>query len=69
MTTYADKNVTSLKALKLAVKAGERIGIFSAGLGVTPIDGTAYLSGPHYPAPHKWYAEVVIKGGVIVKVK
>ena len=29
----------------------------------------AYLEGPHYPEPHKWYAEVEMKDGVIVKVK
>jgi hypothetical protein len=27
------------------------------------------LEGPHYPQPHRWYAEATVRDGVIVKVK
>jgi hypothetical protein len=37
--------------------------------GNEPTDGTICLEGPHYPAPHTWYAEAKIKNGVVVKVK
>ena len=80
---YTDRNFKTKKELKAAVEAyntikgvdGER-----AGRGVTyyqpgpfggnaPRDGTIYLEGPHYPQPHRWYAEAVVKDGVVVKVK
>lgn len=31
-------------------------------------DGTVYLEGPHYPKPHRWYAECQAENGRIVKV-
>ncbi len=31
--------------------------------------GIAYCEGPHYPKPHTWYAQVVVEGGIIKKVK
>jgi hypothetical protein len=27
------------------------------------------VEGPHYPEPHKWYAEVEVKDYIVVKVK
>ncbi len=37
--------------------------------GDEPRDGEFSVEGPHYPQPHRWYARVVAKDGVIVKVK
>jgi hypothetical protein len=37
--------------------------------GNEPKDGTFCCEGPHYPAPHTWYATCTAKNGVIVKVK
>jgi len=34
-----------------------------------PKNGKACVEGPHYPAPHSWYAEVTISNGVVTKVK
>lgn len=31
-------------------------------------DGVHCAEGPHYPKPHRWYAEVTVKNGVIVGV-
>jgi hypothetical protein len=31
-------------------------------------EGVAFLEGPHYPAPHTWYAKVQLKNGLVVKV-
>ena len=80
---YTDRNFKTKKDLKAAVAAyltikgvdGER-----AGRGVTcyhpgsfggnvPRNGTIYLEGPHYPEPHRWYAQAEVKDGVVVKVK
>jgi len=66
---YTAKNFKSKKALKEAVAAGEKIAIFAPGLGAPKSDGREYCEGPHYPAPHTWYAEVTMKDGFIVKVK
>lgn len=67
---YCNVNFKTKKALKEAIAAGEKIGIHNPGLGgPPPQEGTAFLEGPWYPEPHKWYAEVTLKEGVIVKVK
>lgn len=70
---YAIKNFKSKKALKEAIQLGQKIGVWNPGLpfgGATEHgSGSITLEGPHYPAPHRWYAEAVIKDGVIVSVK
>jgi hypothetical protein len=37
--------------------------------GNEPTDGTICLEGPHYPAPHTWYAQATVKNGIVVAVK
>jgi hypothetical protein len=66
---YASTNYKSKKALKEAVAAGMRVTLFAPGLGSPPVNGTCAISGPHYPKPHTWYAEVTVKDGIVVKVK
>ena len=72
---YSERNFKSKKELKEAVARGDKIRIYQpndmfgnpkAGEHYT---GKAYLEGPHYPEPHKWYAEVDMEDGVIVKVR
>lgn len=36
--------------------------------GDDPQNGIAFIEGPHYPAPHRWYAKVEVKGGVVTRV-
>lgn len=68
---YCNKNFKTKKALKEAVEKGEKHGVFQPGPfgGQPQKEGKATLSGPHFPQPHKWYAEVELKDGYIVKVK
>lgn len=67
---YTDINFKTKKALKEAVKAGKQVTIYQpGGLSQTPTDGTAYLEGPHYPQPHRWYAQVTMQDGLVVSVK
>lgn len=70
-TMYTDKNFQTKKALKEAVASGQRIGIFQPGPfgGNEPKDGTTAVEGPWYPQPHKWYAGVTLKDGVIIAVR
>lgn len=66
---YADVNFKSKKSFKEAVATGKQIRCFCPGIGTVPENGKVCVEGPHYPEPHKWYAEVEIKNGVVVKVK
>lgn len=67
---YTRTNYQTKAALKRAVAAGERVEAYQPG-GIFPPqrDGRAVIEGPHYPQPHRWYAEVELVDGVIVKVR
>jgi hypothetical protein len=69
---YTDRNFKSKKALKEAVAAGEQVTCFKPndmfGDGSVK-DGKVSLEGPHFPEPHRWYAQAVVSGGVVVSVK
>ena len=66
---YTDRNFKSKKEFKDAVAKGEKITLYSPGLWAPPTNGTCAVEGPHYPQPHRWYAEVTVKDGVVIKVK
>jgi len=72
---YSTKNFKTKKALKEAVANGEKVTIYQPGGMFNPPEaephytGTAYLEGPHYPAPHSWYAQAELKDGVVIKVR
>ena len=66
---YADRNFKTKKAFKEAVAAGEEVRLFAPGIGTPRTDGPETVEGPHYPAPHTWYAQVVMEGGLVKKVK
>lgn len=40
-----------------------------AGPDLTDYNGKVYLEGPHYPKPHTWYAEAILKDGIVISVK
>lgn len=69
---YVSPNFKTKKALKDAVLAGQRVTVFQPGPfgGDGPqFQGRAAVEGPHYPEPHRWYAEVVITAGCVTAVK
>ena len=70
---YTIENFKTKKALKEAVAAGKSVGTYQPGgldnTDYTKYSGTVYLEGPHYPAPHRWYAQATLENGRIVKVK
>lgn len=67
---YTCTNFKTKKALKEAVMTGKEVRIYQpGGLSQCPDNGVAYVEGPHYPAPHTWYAEVTLNDGRVVRVK
>ena len=66
---YTTENFKTKKALKDAVAAGKRVTLYAPGIGSPKRDGKESVEGPHYPAPHTWYAEVTMKDGAVIKVK
>lgn len=64
---YADTNYRTKKELVAAVAAGD-VSVYQPGpFGPDVRDGDGVVEGPHYPQPHRWYARVTVKGGVIPK--
>lgn len=66
---YVSPNFKTKKALKEAVSKGEKVSVYSPGLYPANKDGQEFVEGPHYPEPHRWYAQVTVKDGYIVSVK
>ena len=66
---YVSPNFKTKKALKEAIASGQRVTVFAPGLGSPNPNGSNCVEGPHYPAPHSWYAQVTTKDGVVVSVK
>lgn len=67
--SYVTPNFKTKKALKDFLASGKQVNVFQPGLGTVPQNGTVYLEGPHYPEPHKWYAQGEMKDGILVKVR
>jgi hypothetical protein len=70
---YSDCNFPTKKALRDAVAAGQSIRIYEPGpfpnaKAAPDYTGRATLEGPHYPKPHRWYAEVELINGIVTKV-
>lgn len=69
---YVSPNFKSKKALKDAVAKGQVVTVFQPnnmfGI-VVPENGTVGVEGPHFPEPHKWYGNVTLESGKVVKVK
>ena len=70
---YVKPNFPSKKSFIQAVKDGMSVVIFQPNSDLTgaqiPSDGTISIEGPHYPAPHTWYASVTLKDGQIVRIR
>ena len=64
--SYVDPNYKTKKAFKDAVAAGKRHYIYNVGPFPEPENGFATVEGPHYPAPHRWYARVEVRYGLVV---
>lgn len=67
---YVNPNFKTKKALKEAVAAGEEVTVFNPGpFGEANQNGVEFVEGPHYPKPHRWYAQVQVTNGLVTGVK
>lgn len=68
---YTVIDFPSKKKLREAVAAGQAVHIFQPGPfgGNIPTNGTVFIEGPHFPKPHRFYAECIVKDGKVIKVK
>ena len=65
---YTEINFKTKKSLKEAFQSGKPIRCWSPGPFPCPENGRVTLEGPHYPQPHRWYAEATLKDGVVVRI-
>lgn len=66
---YAHANFKTKKAFKDAVAQGAQIRLWSPGPFPPKTEGQEFVEGPHFPEPHRWYAAVTVKNGIIQTVK
>ena len=67
---YVYPNFRTKKELKEALEAEKFVDVYQpGGIGSIPTNGTVYLEGPHYPEPHRWYAQGTMIDGRLVKIK
>jgi hypothetical protein len=72
---YTNRNFKTKKALKEAVAGGSQEGVYQPNdmfgnpKAAADYNGSAAVEGPHYPQPHRWYAEVKLVNGIITEVK
>lgn len=69
---YVSPNFVTKKSLKEALVKGDTIRVFQPNNifnVLPPENGVVYLEGPHYPQPHKWYAQGIMKDGKLVRVR
>jgi hypothetical protein len=68
--SYVNPNYKTKRAFLDALKAGTQHETFNpSGMYPTTQNGLDVIEGPHYPAPHRWYASVTVKNGIVVKAK
>ena len=68
--SYVNPNYPTKKAFIEAVKAGVVHRTYNpSGMFQTPQNGSDVVEGPHNPKPHRWYAAVSVRDGIVVKAK
>jgi len=63
---HTEFNFRTKKDLKAAVEAGKEVRLQTL-MFPPKANGTEFIEGPH--EYHKWYAQVTMKDGIVVKVK
>ena len=63
---YVSPNFKTKAALKKAVAEGVEVKVFSPGPFPVGSAKRQTIEGPHYPEPHKWYAQVEVDENLMV---
>ena len=58
-----------LSAIMAGDFAPEAVTLYAPGIGQPVENGQETCCGPWFPAAHKWYAQVEVRNGIVVKVK
>lgn len=67
---YVNPDYKSKKDFITAVKAGVQHRPYNpSGMFPQKENGSDVIEGPHYPKPHRWYAQVTIVNGVVTSAK
>lgn len=68
---YVSGNPKSKAEIKRGLKEGKTYRVFYPGIGSLPEGGgVVYLEGPHYPKPHRWYAQGTVDAdGKLLTIK
>lgn len=66
---YTRTNYKTKKALMEDFMAGKTIYTFQPGPHPAKQNGNIALEGPHYPKPHRWWAEAVIEDGIVTELE
>lgn len=69
--SYVNPNYKTKKEFVSAVKSGVKHEPYNPS-GMFTNNSFAYndvIEGPHYPQPHRWYAQVRVENGIVVSAK
>lgn len=67
---YTERNFRKRKELTDYFLTGRPVYVYQPGpFGPGVRDGQVALEGPHYPAPHSWYATGTVSNGELVDLK
>lgn len=66
---YVNPNYKTKKEFVAAIKAGKQHSTYNLSRFPTVYDGNDVVEGPHYPQPHRWYANVKIANGIVISAK
>lgn len=69
---YANGNPRTKKQLKEWIAAGKKVRVYQPGgmFNLSPGPNKTSVEGPHYPEPHRWYAQVEYdEDFIITKIK
>lgn len=68
--SYVNPDYKTKKDFKIAVENDIKHQTYNpSGMFATQQNGSDVVEGPHYPKPHKWYAQVTVLNGIVIKVK
>ena len=72
---YTVMDFKTKRELKEALEKGVTVRVYQpndiGGVNERIKEGrhTVYIEGPHYPKPHRWYAEAEIVDGMVYKIR